>query len=304
MTQTVWNPDWLDSNSIRSYPMMDGDSHTDASGTFTIPHDLILDAAIPVEYSDSLDITNIYISSIIASTAQIIITVSQGTTPLFEFIYSSANGDRYTVTAKQLKGNFIGRMTFGKDPLATISSGHFTFDSTATKLVPHCIQVLPQLVHSVYFVNNGIESEKITGNIALTGGGAIIISRYQNNINISCQARVDPATGEEDEDNCDPLAQLGIPAGAIPIRSISGVMPDESGNINIVQLEGVQITVSDDSISISNPNAEPCCTNEEVSSVVQSVITLETQAAALEQTSQAVNEKYDEMNAVINASDI
>jgi hypothetical protein len=61
---SIWNIDWLNANSQRSYPISETASRQDVTGSFTIPNDLIVDLLLPIQADDTIDSTLFHIKSI------------------------------------------------------------------------------------------------------------------------------------------------------------------------------------------------------------------------------------------------
>ena len=74
MASNIIFPEWLNSNSVRNYPIRENAPRTDVSGIFTIPNDLLVAAQInaPRSYLSG----TFFVSKIVSSKAALSVYVS------------------------------------------------------------------------------------------------------------------------------------------------------------------------------------------------------------------------------------
>jgi hypothetical protein len=275
------NVQWLDSNSSRSYPLVDGVSATSVEG-FVLPQSLIVDLrlAAPV----SLDATQFFVSQLAAYGTGLVITISvTGSGPVASVTVPLLGFTEFAVyTVAPLPGFDVGGTIVIGTAAAAIAagSGVYNFLLAAAQILPTVIFPAVPAVTSITFVDAFGVSTKLTGAVVLQAGANATLSVSGQNIQFSMDSGV----------------VLNDPCGADtggtrrnPVRTIAGVAPDVSGNIDLIGTACLVISAGINGLQLADACAQPCCGSAEldqlaagVSSLNQQLATAAAQVAALE----------------------
>jgi hypothetical protein len=269
----ILDQQWLDQNSQRSYPLFDEATRLDTSGLFTLPNDLIVDLRIAAP--PSYGATGWFVSQVAAYGAGlIIITISctgQGAVatvvvPLSGFTEFST----YTVTPLPGNPQVGGSIVIGSAlAMLASSAGQYSFVQAATQILPTVVFPAAPSVSSITFVDSFGGSTVLTGAVTLQGGSNASLSIAGQIITIGMQSGVvleDPCPGCVDQGGLKRL----------PIRSINGVSPDTSGNIQLQGTGCLSITPGQYQLILNDTCAQPCCGTPELDLLAQNVQTIST----------------------------
>lgn len=272
------NDQWLDSNAGRSFPLVDGVTRLDSTGTFTLPNDLLVDARISAP--TNLNPTQFYISKVTAFGSGLVITIAVNgvadvatvTVPLGGFVDFSP----YTVVGLPGYEQVGGVVTIGT-ALATIaaSSGVYTFAFAATQLLPTVLAPAASSVSSVTVIDALGGSTVLTGAVVLQSGpnGTLTVDSMSNTMTLDVQSGVlinDPC-------GCpDTGGRLRT-----SIKSINGVVPDVNGNIEIIPVGCVEIETLGSQLKLKDNCAQPCCGTPELQTLADNAKNLDQYLADL-----------------------
>lgn len=255
----ILNQQWLDQNADRSYPLVDNVSRTDTSGAFQIPNDLIVDMRLsaPANY----DPTAFYLSSFRAFGTGLIITIAvtgHGDVATVT-IPRSESADYTPYTAVALPGFTVGGTVIIGGSLSAVaaSEGLYSFTAATTLILPTVIFPAAESVSSITFRDSfGVET-KLVGDILIAAGDNATVGVASQTITVGMD------TGVLIEDPC-PCTDTGG-RKRTSVKSINGVTPDISGNIDLVPVGCVQIETDNGQLKLKDNCASPCCGTPELS---------------------------------------
>lgn len=277
MTQ-ILNQQWYDQNTERSYPLFDGVTGIDTTGLFAIPTGLLVDATITA--TSGYDSNQFYIAALAAFGTGIVITIGCAGTNVAVCtipLTSLAEYTAYQITP--LPTNTVGgTLTVG--PVSAVlaaSSGSYTFVQANSLFLPTVVFPVQPSVSSITFVDAFNNQTILTGPITLVAGTNATISTTGQTITIGMQP------GIVLQSPCECLDESGNNRQAV--RTINGVAPDGTGNIEIVPFGCPTISTGAASITLSDNCAQPCCGDAEVTTLAQSASDLNRDIAALAQRS-------------------
>jgi hypothetical protein len=258
MTQVI-NQNWYDQNSDRAYPLVDFATRLDTTATFELPNDVIVDARLVAP--PNLDSTKFYIRQIAAFGAGMVLTVAVDgvadvasvTVPLAGFEEFTA----YTVSGLPGYTDVGGSFVFGTAAsVIAAASGNYTFTLAATRLVPTIIFPAAPSVTSITVVDAFGAQTRLTGAVTLQAGDNVAIDVDGQTIEVELE------TGVLIEDPC-PCTDTGGRARTA-VKSINGVTPDESGNLEIIPVGCVDIEAGTNQLALKDTCAQPCCGTAEI----------------------------------------
>ena len=271
--------EWLNQNSLRSYPFKEdaGLRPVDSAGNlvdggWTLPPYLVTDIVISVSGSHYDPIVYLKRISVVARTIGIVLADSQGE----EVISVSAKEEGHVLNrAYQMAG--VGSFS---DARGVICLGDLTrfFDETPegvyeflpseAQVEPTCIRPSASGVRTIRTIDAaGYTTEGLVGDVSLVAGQNIRIDVYKaaNAIKISA----DPNSGYSEGCPCD-AASDGF------VRSINGIRTED---VTIVGDDCVSVGVSDGIIRVSDTCAKPCCGCAEVTAINNIINNLSTQVS-------------------------
>lgn len=284
----IWNVEWLNQNSQRNYPISEGASRKDTTGTFELPLDLVVDLVWPVHASADIQTDRFYIHSLTVFGESITITlgyhivgqpegnpigsvsVAQATHQVNQSYFISGIGDFF---------DSVGKITIGKLENTLSSGGLYSFDLDGARLEPTVIRPNLRGVSGVILVNGDDQSDTLFGDIEFVAGTNV---RLVPNPNPSGnpQIRIDAIRGAGLNQECDCTDQL--PEDAPCIRTINGIPPDDSGNFFLEGDDCFQLESTDHGLKVKDECSEACCGCEELEKILQDLEQLTVQISTLD----------------------
>lgn len=248
------NREWLNSNSLRAYPLRDTYKQSSDEGV-PLPPTFLLDAivAAPSELTD-LALTAIYRSDPVI-VVQFRFNDSTLCSATITDTASHKSGDAYDiVTQGDYKDIVQGRIVLGE--LTNVLSGSFNIPLELTCVIPSLTGVT-----GLNVIDGDVTSKYMTGLVSLVAGRNVQIVVQNDN-----EIRIDALETQLVSDDC-PCSDAWTHTD--PLLSINGVYPDESGNINLTSLsECLEIGVEDETITLTDACSEPCCGCQELEAIV------------------------------------
>lgn len=267
------NRSWLDSNSARMYPLVDGVSATSVEG-YVLPHDLIVDMrlAAPASY----DATQFYISQLAAYGTGLVITISvEGTGAVASVTVPLLGFTEYSVyTVAPLPGFEVGGTIVIGTSAAVIGAAFssYNFLLAATQILPTVIFPTVPSVTSITFVDAFGVSTQLTGAVVITAGANATLTVVGQSLEFAMDSGVvlnDPCGSDTGGTNRS------------PVRSIAGVSPDVSGNIDLIGTACLVISNAVNALQLSDSCAQPCCGSADLDALVASVSSLNQQLSTM-----------------------
>lgn len=265
MSQLLWNLQWLNHNSQRSYPLTERAIKVDTTNTIRIPDSFIVSLYFPVHAGLAVATERFFIKTLLLSPIGYTIGIgyeSDTETVLVGSVTISAathiTNRTYAVGGVDDFADTIGQIVIGKlDEINTLPPGLYSFDRTSGELETDAIRPMIRGIAGIRVINGVETSELIYGDVELvagsnmridvSGGGPGPIITFNAisglNLNEACVC-ADGATGE-----C--------------IRCINGVCSDD-GSFTLTGGECIQVNSTSTGLSIEDTCAKPCCGCEEL----------------------------------------
>jgi len=292
--------EWCDENSHRQFPLADSSTGKDATGTYTIPTEFMVDMilAVPIAY----DTTKFYIKSLVVRRLFIDIEIGYEIGSLTvgwarNIPQNSVRNGVYAINpvTQDTEKDFemlSGAVVIGDASDIVQLPGTYSFNPSATYIHAGVVTVGLACVQSLQ-----VGANVLTGNLILKEGDNIQldVDATENTITVSAVL-----TGEDsgtvignDDDLLDALTTKYGP----PITTINGQKPDGSGDFRVVGADCTTIGTGRSSITINNPCAEPCCDKSFLADVYGVLSQLNIRYAVLESYYQNVSVTINQMQA-------
>lgn len=264
-TQGIWQVDWPNANSQRSYPLHTLATKVDTGNTLTLSDDVLVGLYLPIRLDAGVPAEKIYLKTLISYPGGVSITLGYDDGSTYPDVASStvalASHTEYApyrlVGVGSLLGS-VGRVQFGPvSALRSIPVGQFTFSPAAGKLDADCIRPILKDVSGIVVVNGADRSPVLTGVIEIVAGGNATITWEETET--GARIRINAISGDGLTADCD---CAGADELGPPIRTINGVVPDVDGNIDLTGDDCIQVTTGQAAIELRDACSKPCCTNE------------------------------------------
>lgn len=271
----IWNLEWLNANSQRSYPLSEVATKVDTTGTFTIPDSLILGLYFPIHSGLVAYPENFYVKTVSIFATGLNVEIgywngSSGVNVASATIAFSTHSEykTYSLVGQDDFIDCFGRIVFGKlDELSTLPAGSYDFSFSGGRLDSDAIRPMIRGVSSIRIVNGQSVSNRMQGDIAFVAGTNMSISASGSSGNYSITFNAIKGEGLNIDCNCiddDPIGQC--------IRSVNGIVPDAGGNLAVVGDDCLNVTAVQNGIQIQDVCSKPCCGCLELQAVTNDLV--------------------------------
>lgn len=263
----IWQVDWPNANSQRSYPLHPSATKKDASGTLTLSDEVLVGLYLPIRLDSGVTAENVYLKQLTCYPG--------GVSLVLGYYNGSTNPDVATATvgiasheeyaAYRLVGvgllaGAVGRVQFGPArALRDLPVGQFNFLLAGGRLDSDCVRPLLKDVAGIVVVNGTDESPVLTGVIRLVAGGNNRLTWTETDE--GADIRIDAISGEGLTTSCDCVGGSEL---APCIRTLNGVAADNDSNIDLVGDDCVQITTATAALRLKDACSKPCCELEDL----------------------------------------
>lgn len=281
----VWNVEWLNQNAQRNYPIAEGASMKDVTGTFELPADFIVDLVWPVQASANVQAGNFYVHTVTVFGEGVTITLGyQGLSSSTVGSVSVASGTHTQNQSYFINGvgdffDSIGKITIGSLENISSSSGLYRFDLAGARLESTVVRPNLRGVSSIVLVNGSDTSDPLSGDIELIAGQNIRLTPIDDGLG-NPQIRIDAIQGEGLNQGCDCSGEL--PASGEPIRTINGIAPDANGNFNLQGDDCLNLAAIENGLQITDSCSQACCGCTELEKIVEDLEKLRDQVNTLD----------------------
>jgi hypothetical protein len=283
------NLSWNDSNKVRRFPLLYGVNPVSIDGQFTIPDDFLTYIAVTHSITNALEPGCFYIDTITyfgegASVSISYLPVGGESRKVSETTFISAEDG--VVKLVPYEKNFLtGFLVLGKaDSLKDQPYGEWRFEPSASTIDPSCIVYTGDEPSSLYVDKGDNILGPFVGDITLVQGDNVVLS--VSNIDLNCIN----SQGTGTQITIDAIDEA---ANQACIRTINGVKPDTSGNIEFVGQNCLKITPEIHSVLFDDNCAEPCCSCEELTPVEEKIEELQTSISTLKSRMETLISKYE-----------
>jgi hypothetical protein len=301
-----WNIQWLNQNSQRSYPFIDGSSGEDQTETVELPDDFIVALKLPVHAGLDVEPEKFYLQQlgIYPTGYTIVLGYDDGTAnpPIVASVSVARLGHTENRSyALPGSGDFVdtvGQVTIGiLDTMDLLPPGVYVFDPAAATLEVDAVDPIIQGISSLTTVNGPDRSERLYGDIELVAGENIRITASQvgssaPQITFSAIAgeglNEDCVCEEESEGDC--------------IKFINGIPPLINGNFRMVGNKCLEINPITNGLQLEDTCSEPCCGCEELEALTRQIDRFADGVLTLQNFSSNLGSEVTQMSQVVLGS--
>jgi hypothetical protein len=302
----IWDLEWLNQNSQRRYPLTDDSSGEDASGTFTLPNDFLVELDIPVHAGLDVSPAGFFVKSLgVYATGFLLLIGYQPTTgdPVEVATAMIPRTGHRTNNVYALGGindfaDTVGKVCIGSlDGIDDQPAGQFEFNAADTRVDPDCVRPIIRGISSI-IVSNGTErSERLYGDIELVADEnvqlvPVIVSGQDPQIRISA------VKGEGLAEECVCEGDTDDP----PIKRINGIPPTAAGDFTVLGNDCLKPEGIKNGIRLSDVCSEPCCGCEELEVVTRAMEQFGSQATTLQNFINNLTSSVNNMDQVVLGS--
>jgi len=294
--------EWLNANTLRSYPIYENCTKVDRSGTFEIPNDFLASAQINFSREDTSgefyissienygDTISVYISHSAEQKEVASVKMDYGTHSINK-VYPFAGSGEFSHIVGYLCASTLESMH--ESP-----KGRFEFLATAATFETNCLFVsVPMLKRvEIYSGDTIIHSEANV--LRLKAGENIRLSYEEADAEYGGSTgiiRIDAISGVnlQEPDRCN-----NAPTGKdICIRTINGIGPDDMGNFNVYGDECLEVIDLPDqnAIKVVDKCSQSCCGCTELDTLVEALETLKTKEENMKNMVDSLRTQQTEM---------
>lgn len=301
---TYFNLEWLNLNSQRAYPLSEGASRLDTTGSFRLPDDVVLALYLPVGAGMTVEPEKFYVQNLTVCATGLNLTVGYDDGAARPAVASAsvplASHTEFRSYALPGAGDFddsVGRVVFGRpEDLKALPPGSYDFDPAAGRLDLDCIRPAVRGVTGVVLVNNGDRSDRLTGVVELNAGANVRLSVTA--VGAVNKVRIDAVQGEGLTKDCDCDDNADGPC----VKTINGIPPDDDGNF-VVQGDDCLVPQGiANGIRIEDQCSKPCCGCVELEAVTRDLERFGAAAASLENYLNRLEGSVNRMNLTVLGS--
>lgn len=268
MPLNIWNLEWLNHNSQRSYPIADwATKQCVDSAAIVLPDDFLLALSLGINACHSIDIDGFYIKSILVmDTGCSVIIGYEDKEVAVTHIIANSNQTTYALVGLGEFDDIVGYIAI--NPQSNIMSGlsgYYNFTREATCLEADCIRPMIKSISALQVENGSSISPRMYGDIVLRAGANINIAvANEEDTSVVTISAID---GSGLTGICDCAEDVNMP----PIRSINGITGSDNGNLTITGSNCLTISSGTNSLTFQDTCAEPCCGCEELDALYENV---------------------------------
>lgn len=277
MSLGLWNLQWLNHNSQRSYPLTERASKTDTLNTIKLPDSFIVALKLPVNAGLAVTPDKFYLKSLLLAPTGYNITIGYDTganntedNPDIAAVNIAkstyAPNRAYALAGIDAFADTVGQIVIGRlDEIDALPPGRYFFAADAGQLEPDAIVPNIRGVTRLRISNNSELSEPIYGDVTLVAGTNMRLA-------VATPFNADPiitfsaisGAGLNEDCVCD-VHEVGE-----CIRCINGNCSGD-GNFQINQGECIDVAQVAGGLFISDTCAQPCCGCTELDAITSQV---------------------------------
>lgn len=307
MVVGIWNLEWLNSNSQRSYPLVETASKVDTTGTFTIPDSLILGLYFPIHAGLVAFPERFYIKSVSVFSTGLNVVLGywdnvSGIAVASTTIAFSSHSE-YKTYSLIGEGDFLdcaGKIVIGKlDELSSLPAGAYDFTYSAANVDSDAIRLMLRGVSSISLVNGTSVTKRLQGDIAFVAGSNMSLTSSTIGGVTSITFNAIKGAGLTINCNCEDDNDIGS-----CIRTINGVTPTNGGDVSLVGDACLSITSIANGLQFTDTCSKPCCGCTELEAVTTDLVRFGEAATGLTNFLNRLEGSVNRMNLTVLGSRI
>lgn len=276
MSLGIWNLQWLNHNSQRTYPILDSCSRLCADDSaIRLPDDFLLALSFAVHSGQHVNLSNFFIKTVVVVGGGCSIYLGyqreDGASEVAGVTHIVFTEGQDIVTAVITGvGNFddtVGYIAVGvTSQFLKTAFGSFNFTIDSTQISLDCLRPMLRGVSSVSIKTAGAQSDRFYGDIVLRAGANIRLTA-EKQVGIDTTVITITAYNQEYSETCNCTDSLDSP----PVYTVNGVTADASGNIQITGVNCCNVGSRGSGVTITDVCAQPCCGCEELDALAAEV---------------------------------
>lgn len=281
------NLDFLNQNSLRSYPIREDLSQKSVDSLFTIPNNFMVDLML---CTGAAITTRFYISKVSNFPEQIVVEICDDTSVVAGTFSVPSTQAKYTsvyFVPTPAYATARGKLTIGfLNTMASSPIGIYTFLIGATELEMRT--VIPALpgVNSLTFTDTNGANISLTGDVQIKARSNL---RFRYN---SGTVYMDAGNGLGLNNTCQD--------GTIPITSINGVAPDSDGNFTLSFTDCGTFVPSTNGLILDDSCSRPCLGCAEIETLTVRTMQVESDLIKLRTYYDALLANITQLGNVVN----
>lgn len=286
------NLDFLNLNSLRSYPIKDGLSRISVDGSYTIPNNFIVDAQLAASYDPT---RRFYISGLSNPGDRVVIELADQLDVFAgSFTIMIAGFVEYTECYFTPSTNYVGAtgiLTIGSlDGIGNLPTGLFNFTLATTELEARAIIPALEGINRLIFQNADGTTVALTGDVQLLA-------------RTNLRFKKDPSANRIIIDGGDGLGLNANCAAILPcITTINGVPPDDGGNftLDFSDCASLETIPAGTGLILSDICCKPCMGCNDIEELTNRLTQVESALLTLRDYYNNLNQLFDNYKVTIN----
>lgn len=306
----IWNVQWLNQNSQRSYPLTDWSTGRPVGAVegdgIEIPDNFIVALYFPVHAGLEVQPERFFIRDLGVYPTGYNIGIGyddDSSDPPLVGVVNIAKSTHVENTSYAVAGvndfdDCVGKIAIGKlNDIDRIPPGQYTFTRAGAALEVDCIWPNIRGIVSLTVVNGQERSDRLYGDIELIAGDNMRITAVDSET-------ADPSIifsaidGEGLNEQCICEEELEGPC----IRYINGIPPYPDGNFRMIGDDCMELFPIEHGIQIRDVCSEPCCGCEELDALVRQIDRFADGVMTLQNFASRLSSEVTQMSQVVLGS--
>lgn len=301
----IWNVQWLNQNSQRSYPLTDWATGLDKTGTIAIPDDFILALYFPTHAGVDVQPERFYIKQLGIYPTGYNIAIGYNDEDALPVV-AVANIDRSTHTENRsyaLPGSdsfddSVGKIVIGSlTAIDQLPPGVYQFDPQGSALEVDAIRPMIRGISSITVVNGQDRSPRIYGDVEFIAGNNMRIVANQVE-SVAPEIVFNAIEGEGLNEECVCEEEGEGPC----IRFINGIPPLPDGNFRMVGDECIDVGPIPNGLQLSDQCSQPCCGCEELEALTRQIDRFSDGVLTLQNFASSLGSEVTQMSQIVLGS--
>ena len=306
MPGPIVNQEWLNQNSVRKYPLSEEATGWDATDTFELPDNFIVDMVLPVHSEAGLDVSRFHVLQVVLFGTGVAVTVGYAGAPVASITVPVQGFSRNTTYFLQGVGDFtdvLGKITIGTLDTILLSAGAYDFDIAGGRIEASIPVPDIRGVQSLRLVEENEETDLIQGDIAFEAGSntRFDLTEILVGSELVKVLTINAIDGEGTIADCSCDGDIAERPG---IKTLSGVGPDSNGNVELIGDDciAVEPNEGDNKVELQDDCSKPCCGCPELEALIADQQRVRDNVQTIENLAYRLDAAVAAMTAIIGAS--
>ena len=255
----IIHQEWLNRNSVRKYPLSEEAGGRDVTESFQLPDNFLVDMILPVHSTMNIDVSKFHVLQVAIFGTGVSLTVGHNGAPVATISVPVSTFERNKTYFLQGVGEFtdvLGRVVIGSLDTILQSAGSYSFDVEGGRIESSVVVPDIRGVASLCIVEDTVCGPLIQGDVAFEAGRNVRLVR--SDFGGVTVLTIDAIDGEGTIADCVCDGDIAERPG---IKTISGVGPDQQGNVELEGDDCLEVVPLADEfkVRIKDNCSKPCC---------------------------------------------